>query len=267
MRPSNLEELGLTFKTHAIAATALLFFAGASQAAAEDRDSDAIKLTRPHHHRAATTQAKTDASVHAFDRHAAPDVTAHDPDPHHHSNTMGKEANEFATTKPFAFHAADSGHVNADPSSDAIIPPPGKSIFFRSSSIDKKMMGAIGLLRPQKPKSFTASLIKKPSPQQTLSSNALNGVGNHGKETMGTLKTAAFAGVGRPVGAHNFAWAPTGAVATFAVRPPNPAAVHDAMINGTGLRRPVSVIASIGGAPIRKPTFALSGSDVHLKMR
>jgi hypothetical protein len=256
----------LTFKTHAIAVTALLLAAGASHAAAEERDHDAIKLTRPHHHHEATTAAtevKTDGPAHERDHpsdaHNAPDLTAHDMGPHHNVGASGKETNEPANTKTLTVHGADHGRGSVEPPSEALMPPREKSIFFHPSAIDKKMMGAIGLLRPKK--SFTAAIVRKPGPP-TLPSNVSNVFGSHGKETL-----AAFGGIGRPVGAHNFALAPAGAVTAFATRTPNPAAAHDAILNGTGFKRPVSVIASIGGAPIRKPTFTISGSDVHLKMR
>jgi hypothetical protein len=252
----------LTFKTHAIAAAALLLAFGVSCATAEDRDHDAIKLTRPHHHHeatVATTEVKTGpVHEHTSDAHDTPDVTAHDTGPHHHFNMTGKDAHEPAETKTLTVHGADRGHVSSGPVSEALMPPREKSIFFRPSAIDKKMMGAIGLLRPKK--SFTA-FVKKPVP---LTPGVSNGFGDHGKESFGSVK---FAGISRPIGAHNLALAPAGALAAFATRPPNPAAVHDAVLNGTGLKRPVSVIASIGGAPLRKPTFSISGSDVHLKVR
>jgi hypothetical protein len=253
------------FKTHAIAATAFLLAAGASHAAAQDQDHDAIKLTRPHHDAtaAAINEVKTSAPVrdNQSDAPHAPEPTMHDMGPHRHATKAGKDASEPANTETLTVHNADRGRAR-EPLPEAIMPPRDKSIFFRPSAIDKNMMRAIGLLRPKK--AFTASVVKKPAPQ-TLPSNASNVFGMHGKETPGAMKSAAFAGISPPAGAHNFALAPAGAVAAR-VRPQSPA-IHDAIVNGTGVRRPASVMASIGGAPIRKPTFALSGSDVHLKMR
>jgi hypothetical protein len=151
-----------------------------------------------------------------------------------------------------------------------------------TSLIDKKTAQAIGLIRPHITKSgvpvFKTHVTSPPS-------NMANNPGNHGKTVTGAPKTA-FTGNGRfgtvfpqsntPIGATaadlrastltrgDYAIKGVTSVSPLATQPRN-AAINDAILNGTGVKRPIAVLTGIGGAMVRKPAAVINGTDIHAK--
>jgi hypothetical protein len=177
---------------------------------------------------------------------------------------------------------ADHSHASkAALPDDGFVPPgPNRSLSrLPGGMIDKKTAGAIGLIRPHVTKAGVTVVKNRAT---TTPSNLANNFGNRGKTPVTGAAKTAFINNGRLAQGTTPAGTATAdlrggtvtrgdtarGVATLSTQARAMGAVHDAILNGTGIKRPAAVLASIGGAVLRKPTAAIiNGTEMHAKRR
>lgn len=143
-------------------------------------------------------------------------------------------------------------------------------IHKRTSLIDKKTAGAIGLTHPHKPRD--GRLGAAPA---NRAPGAATTVGNFGAAAFATRKPQSFTGTwvsplvaGQGLAPKRFVVAPNAKV----WQPPATSRVprfgftaHDAVIGGTVMKRPSSMLTAVGGATKGKGTAALNGTGIRAK--
>jgi len=272
---------------HAFAAVALVSATAATQAEEIDRhhemNADAIKFARPHHHHGPEATTSADAKpllqdANSRDSHATnhrsdatkdstdsadthpfkPEKAAHDHDPH----SQTADLHSFAGNKS----AYDRDSVTTEPNADAAILRSQKSIFFRPGLIDKKTLQAIGLLKTHKP--ATAAVPRPKNRMATaVASTPTNVWSPRATTPLSEGVKTVLTGTGRFAAVVPRSNTPPSspAVLPLGPRPTNLAAVHDAVVNGTGMKNTASMLRPLGGPAVIKSTAVINGTYFHAK--